>query len=150
WDWSKIFAVIVSLALIAGIILSLLSWWEVCTRACAEGHKYRIYGMHFEFVGVLFFSFAAILWTLSFEDQRLLTPLKWLILSALGAESYFLYLQHFVIGKWCPMCLGIFACIALLGSVFAVDTFKRMRSQMMKGIGFEWVSALAVTIGFLV
>lgn len=149
--------VLISLAFAAGFVLSLLSWFEVCTSACAEGTKFRLLGVPFAPFGILFFTIASCLWVLSFRNHYLLTPLKLLITAALGAELHFLYLQKFIIGKWCPLCLGIFSCIATISVLFASDYLLRLmqavttktRSRIMKMTG-NGVGTLSILfIGFL-
>lgn len=149
---------LVGLALAAGLTLSILSWIDVCTSACAEGHKYKIFGLSFAFVGVLFFAAVSILWVVSAHREVLLTALKLMIAAALGAELHFLYVQKFIIGKWCPLCLGIFACIATLAIVFSVDYLARLvrvieqenRSEIMVYCANGVRALTALVVGFVV
>lgn len=151
-------ALLVSLALAAGLTLSILSWIDVCTSACAEGHQYKLFGLSFAFVGVLFFAAVSILWVVSAHREVLLAPLKLIIAAALGAELHFLSIQKFVIGKWCPLCLGIFACVALLAIIFSVDYLARLvrmieqknRSEIMIYCANGIRALTALVVGFVV
>lgn len=151
-------ALLVGLALATGLTLSLLSWIDLCTSACAEGHKYKMFGLSFAFVGVLFFAAVSILWVVSARREVLLTPFKLIIAAALGAELHFVYIQKFIIGKWCPLCLGIFACVATLAIVFLVDYIARLvrvieqenRSEIMVYCANGIRALTALMVGFVV
>lgn len=154
--WRQTLIALASIALAAGLSLSLLSLWEFCTTACAEGNKYRIFGIPFAWAGVGFFLSTSILWIFSFRFPQALTLFKCAVACGIGAESYFLYVQKYLIGKWCPICLGVFACIALLTAIVAVDYFKQLAitkgnrslfmQQVKNGIGFISLSLMTVLL----
>lgn len=110
---STAFFWLVLIALSVGVILSVLSALNICTQACASGHKYHLYGWSFEVVGLAFFFSVAFVHFLSIQYSiyRILVPC--MLAGAIGAEVMFIYAQKFIIGKWCPLCLGIAASIAL-------------------------------------
>lgn len=149
--WRRIFVTLISMGLAAGLGMSLISLWEICTSACAAGHKYRIFGIPFAPLGVAFFTFAGLGWLISFKRPEVLMPVKLMICAALGSELYFLYLQKFVIGQWCPVCLGIFAAVATLASVFGIDYLVRNRSESMRNFFNASLPSLgALVMGFVV
>jgi uncharacterized membrane protein len=135
--WQCCVTALTAMAFVAGLGMSLLSLWEMCTSACAAGLQYRIFGMHFAPIGIAFFALAGLAWLMSLKE-----PLHLFTAAALGAETYFVYLQKFVIGQWCPLCLGIFACVATLAVIFSVDTLKN-RSETMRNLG-------ALILGFFI
>jgi hypothetical protein len=40
---------------LAALVLSIISWLEICSIECTEVHFYRYFGMKFEYMGLLFF-----------------------------------------------------------------------------------------------
>lgn len=46
---------ITAFSLLAGLILSIVSWLRLCSGACAESHNWRFFGGTFENLGLLFF-----------------------------------------------------------------------------------------------
>jgi len=116
--------------LAVGLVLSLLSAWEICTSSCAEGHKYRLYGMHFETVGIAFFIAANLIFWGSYKVPILRGLVKLMTASAVGAELYFLYVQKYLIGTWCPICVSIAASIVLLAAVFSFEYFVTLKQLM--------------------
>src|SRR4051794_38778996 len=100
---------LISLALIASLILSVLSWLELCVEHCSANQDYRLFGLPFAMVGITFFTVLIALHFLSRRYQFMSRLVGWLIASALGAELMFIIIQKYTIGHWCPVCLGIAA-----------------------------------------
>jgi disulfide bond formation protein DsbB len=141
----------VGVLLILGIVLSIMSAYHLCTSACAEGHKYRIYGLHFETVGIIFFSVAIITYFLSLQWSLFETLLKLMIAGAIGAELRFLYVQKYMIGSWCPLCVTIAATIAVIGLILAIQSiYQDRRNIAMKTIKNSIASLTMGIIGFAV
>jgi len=128
--------VIVSIALAAGMLLTIISWLQLCSVECSEGHKYRLFGFQFEVVGAIFFITAGIVHFMSRHNSQLIFLTSLMIAGALGAELEFILMQKYKIGVWCPVCLGIASTIAIaalaLGIEYAFD-FKRVLKQGDKG-----------------
>lgn len=100
-------------ALSIGVTLSMLSALNICTQACAAGHKYRLYGWSFETVGLAFLFSVAMMLFLSLQYPIFKVFVACMLAGAIGAEAMFIYAQKFIIGKWCPLCLGIATSIVL-------------------------------------
>ena len=47
---------VIGSGLFIGLLLTILSWINACTEACAEGHSYRLFGMPFEWTGLMYFA----------------------------------------------------------------------------------------------
>ena len=101
------------LALIAGFILTIVSFIRLCSSQCVGTHDYRIWGFHFETIGMIFFPFLLLSHVLAFRHAffGLLTAL--FLSAALGSELVFIGVQKFMIGSWCPVCLSIAATVGL-------------------------------------
>lgn len=156
--WRRVFDALVGVLLLTALVLSGLSWWEVCTTACAEGHKYRFFGFHFEQAGIAFFSMALLVYAASFYSQAMGWLLRIMIFGMIGAEIWFLYIQRYVIGNWCPLCLAIAACITTIGVIFFVQFWRDIRRAIQAQnrsliMGYVWRglgSISALVIGFIV
>lgn len=133
-----------SLAIFAGIILTAVSWLKLCSTTCNDAHNYRLFGMPFEFLGAAFFACVTFCHFGSLKWPSLSRWMPLLIASGLGAEAYFIAVQKFQIGSWCPVCLSIAASIALLGlSYFGLN--KSQGENM-----FNWKSFTSLCGIFLV
>ncbi len=144
-------------ALFAAFILSIVSWLRLCSQACLESHNYRLYGFTFEEVGLLFFPVLLVTHLFSRRFAVLHHLLGLMLCGALGAELMFIYLQKYVIGAWCPLCLSIAAALAVAGFTYFyvyISNFKMLLQQRDRGImshifkGFTGTFALAA--GFII
>ncbi len=104
-------AAIISLAICAGLVLSVLSALNVCTEACHEAAKFKIFDLDLGLFGILFF--CALIFAFALRRQLPLGEVlcSLFVFSAAGAEAHFIWLQKYVIGHWCPLCLGIAASV---------------------------------------
>jgi len=143
--------VLAGLALAAGLILTYISGTELCTIACTEGHKYRLYGFRFELFGYLFFIPALALHLLQRRWTVLYLPTALLVASALGAELWFTYTQKFIIGQWCPVCLVIAAAVAVAAAAYLADFLTKEKNEaIMKTLWKGSPSLAALIIGFMI
>lgn len=147
------FNIIATLALAAGFILTLLSIFEVCTSSCVEGHKYRLFHLSFEEFGLLFFVPTLISFLLSKRSRFFAWATGLMLAGALGGELYFLYVQKYLIGSWCPICLGIATSLFIAASSYAAEKFislKNNEQQTKRGIVMKSAtfSLLTAIVGF--
>lgn len=142
-----------TLLLLAGLTLTFMSWFGICTTACAEGHNYRLFGFTFEVVGVAFFTTTVVIHLLSYKKRALATLSTLLIASGLGAEGWFLYVQKFLIGSLCPLCVTIALTLAataiVYGLMYGKEWFETIkRGEIMKTVKVAFPSMAALVIGF--
>ena len=98
-----------------GLALSIISATDLCNfGGCNETHLYRLLGLSFPAVGVVFFVLAGILTALTRKFLTAEFYLNLLLAGAGGAEVNMILLQKNVIKAWCPVCLAIAALIYLL------------------------------------
>jgi protein-disulfide isomerase len=148
---------LVSLALIAGLILSVLSWLEICVEHCSANQEYHLFGLPFAFVGISFFVVLNALHLLSWRYQSLSTLVGWMIAAALGSELMFIAIQKYQIGHWCPVCLSIAASVAVAALVLVTGYLSRLkatiqhhnRGEVMKQIKQSFSYLSFVIVGFL-
>lgn len=155
---SKILYILTGIGIFAGFILTLLSWTGACNEACTEGHSYRIFGLHFEWIGFVYFCFLIVTFALS-KGSPLFSLLTSLLLAGgIGAEVMFILIQKYTIGVWCPICLGIAASVCFAALAWSADTllgFKTMisqgkRSSIMQNLMRSLTTFTAFFLGFLI
>lgn len=147
----------VTLCLATGLGLSIFSL-SGCTNACAETHRYTLFGMPLAISGFLFFSLASVMWLYTLLHPQAFTYLALLFSAALGAEGFFLYIQYAWIGKWCPVCLSIFMCVSFLWFFFMLSLLDRpasssnplIRRLTMTSFRTLFTSSWAILLGFLI
>lgn len=115
---------VVTLALVAGLILSVLSWMELCVEHCSANRGYNLLGMPFAVFGLGFF-IALTGIHLASRFWPVLTPLVgWMVAGAFGSEIMFIAIQKYRIGHWCPVCLSIAFCVLVAAVALAVPFAK--------------------------
>jgi protein-disulfide isomerase len=149
---------LICLALIAGLVFSILSWLEICVEHCSANQDYRLFGLPFAIVGMTFFSLLIALHFLSQRYLFLLRLVGWVIASALGAEVMFIIVQKYQIGHWCPVCLSIATSVAFAALVLLTGYLKNFqvtmqhhnnRGDMMHIIKQGLTSLSFLVLGFL-
>jgi len=118
--------------LATALVLSVFLAVGLCTEACKATYAWTIFGMKFPFFGIGFFILCLVLFHLrSRPAVRVLFPA--VIAGACGAEVMFLYVQHSVIKRWCPMCLAVALCVGVAGialaSGYVADARKHFGSE---------------------
>jgi hypothetical protein len=146
---------IITLSLIAGFILSILSWFELCVEHCSANQEYRLFGLPFAFVGMMFFVVTLIVHFFSKRFPNLSSLTSWLLATALGSEILFILIQKYDIGHWCPVCLSIAACVGIAYLTQAFSYFKTFYLAIQKGeimsvIKQSLASLSFIVLGFLV
>lgn len=125
---ARVTSVVLWLAATAGMGLSVASLLKIC-NACSETGRFSIFGMNFGWFGVAFFGVMMVAIAL----RNRFIPARWaglfLVFSAAGAEARFIWIQKYVIGQWCPVCLGIAATVAIAGIAVLFDIVRQSSSQ---------------------
>lgn len=129
-DWIFIFS---SLAILSGLTLSVISWLKLCTEQCAATHHYRIFGIQFETIGLLFFPVLTVFHFFSrkYDACRLIAGI--LLATALGAELMFIDVQKREIGHWCPVCLGIAGCVTAAAIGYGLNYLMNLKTTIKEG-----------------
>ncbi|MCB1213183.1 MAG: thioredoxin domain-containing protein [Chlamydiia bacterium] len=144
-SWSFYLNLFIGLCLCAGLTLSILSLMEICTTACAEGHKYRLYGFKFEPLGIAFFLGLLGIYAAQFYSEKFRYLLSIALFGGLGAEIKFILVQKYVIKQWCPVCLSIAAAmfLATIGSIALLPNWTQY-SEERKSPMKEYLRILVV------
>ena len=154
-DWLFLGA---SIAILAGLVLSIISWLEICTIECTEVHFYRYFGMKFEYMGLLFFVPLLIIHVMSRWNPGLSTYAGLMLAGAVGSEIYFIMVQKFQIGSWCPVCLSIATCVGIAAFCYLMKYLNEFityykqgqRREFMKTIWKGFAGSSMLVLGFLV
>lgn len=149
---------IVAISILAGLILSIVSWMDACTEACSAAHQYRFFGLRFEWLGVTIFLTAGLLHFYAKTKPYLTRLVGLMMIGALGSEVVFIGIQKYVIGSWCPLCLSIASTIGIIVLVYVVNYIKNLYQYMhqkqkgliMKQLFKSLISMSVFTLGFLI
>lgn len=140
---------VIGSGLFIGLLLTILSWINACTEACAEGHSYRLFGMPFEWTGLMYFAVLIPSFFLS-RTKPLFNILTSLMLACgMGAELMFILVQKYTIGSWCPICLGIATSLGIAWMVWASENLLKLKTSVHTGIRSDLMSSLKRIFGSL-
>jgi len=109
---------LIGLLFLVGLGLTIISWTNLCSTACAEVHFYKYFGWDFEVLGIIYFVAAIILHFFSAKINWLAYIVGLMVAGGIGSEVNFILVQKYVIGQWCPVCLTIAGVIGVLGILF--------------------------------
>lgn len=131
--WKKIRLSLTGLGIVSGFVLTILSLANFCKEGCFKGHAFKLLNLPFEWVGIAYFLLLFISYTLSFRYSifSLITGL--FLAVGVGSEIMFILIQQYVIGRWCPLCLGIAASIFISASAWAIDYFFELQKTIIVG-----------------
>lgn len=157
-DFSCWMYIIALVALIVGLALTVISWLEICTEACAEVHNYRFYEYPFELLGFIFFAVMILMHIFSWKYAFLGTLTALALAASVGSELNFIRVQKYVIGQWCPVCLNIALFVGIAAFAYFVDGLRQTfidAKKMNQGVFKMFIkravpSAIMVVIGFLI
>lgn len=134
-----------ALAILAGMILTVVSALKLCTSACTEAHNYRLFHMPFEIWGATYFVALALCHYFARTEALARKFSEILIAGGLGAELFFIAFQKYQIGTWCPTCLSIAASIGVLALSYL---FWDKREGYMRGWLQVGLLIAVMTLGF--
>ncbi len=142
---NRITTSLVGLALFAGLVLSVMYSFDVCTEACSEAATYTIFGFNFSLFGIIFFStaFLPLIARKRFPAAHIF--LVFFMFCSAGAELHFIWLQKFEIGKWCPICLSIATAVYCGCAVLSYETLRR--GTMKATLKRLTIMLVAMTVG---
>lgn len=136
--------------LVAGFILSIMSWLHICVEHCSATKDYRLFNIPLAFVGIIFFSLLILFHSLSRQSNKYSLLVAWMIASGLGAEIMLIAIQKYQIGHWCPVCLSIalslsIAALGIFGNKLYSLSQQKNRGQMMMN---HFKKAMATSTSF--
>jgi len=148
---------LVAIALVAGLILSMMSWLEICVEHCSANQDYRFLGFPFAHIGLIFFISGLLIHFFSIKYSWLSQLLSYMTALALGSEIVLIGIQKNEIGHWCPICISIAVTIGIIGLILTIDYFKNLsnifnlnpRGQIMDVIKKGFTSLSLAVLGFI-
>lgn len=119
--WRRLISIVLWLALSTGLIVSIFSVMEeMClATACRDTASFTFFGVNLGWFGIAYFILVLILLWLCNSDYRLEWALSAMIFAGIGAELRLLWIQKYVIGSWCPLCVTI-SCALLAAAMSLV------------------------------
>lgn len=113
---------------------SVFSALNICTgSSCDAAHSYRLFGIQFAAVGIPIFLLLAGAQAFREKVVGAADLFDAILFGCSGAEIWFLYIQKYQIGHWCPVCVVIAVAVFFLSSIrIGERMFIRKEASMGK------------------
>lgn len=141
-------SILLWLALSTGWLVSTFSVIEeMCmVSACRDTAGFTIFGLNMGWFGIAYFSLILIVQWLRKKDCRLDWVFSALLFSGIGAELHLLWIQKYVIGGWCPLCVTICCAIFVAAILLVVEKVQGRGSSHVRGKSILGWMAFVVTM----
>jgi len=113
--------------------------------ACSDAASFTLFGLGLGPFGIAYFSSLLLLLWLRTKVDVLNYLLAALVFSGIGAELRLLWIQKFIIGSWCPLCVSI--CVALFCAALLLLIEKIRSKEAGQGRGTSlliWMALISV------
>jgi uncharacterized membrane protein len=117
--------ILVTGTLSVGLVLSFLSGLGICSDLCSEAAAYTLFGQDFGWFGSGFFAVLLGMLLLRRRLPRADAVLLSGVSAAAGAELRLIWMQKYVIGAWCPLCLGVATVVIIAFCVLVHEALVR-------------------------
>jgi hypothetical protein len=94
---------------------------------------YRFFGIPLPPFGVGYFALCGLAFLGSTRSEYAGFAVSLLLSAALGSEFVLVWIQRFVIGKWCPRCVGIALCVVAACALVARARLQGIAQQIRSG-----------------
>ena len=149
-DKRQTLSILLWLAVSTGWLVSTFSViQEMCmVTACRDTAGFTIFGLNMGWFGIAYFSLILIVLWLRKRDYRLEWALAALLFGGIGAELRLLWIQKYIIGGWCPLCVTI--CCALFVAVILLVVEKIREAGPAPGREKSFFGWLAMSLAISV
>lgn len=145
----RLVSILLWLAVSTGWLVSIFSVIEeMClATACRDTAGYTIFGVTMGWIGVAYFSLILIfLWL-----RNMVYWLDWvlaaLVFAGIGAELRLLWIQKYVIGGWCPLCITICSALFIAAMILVIEKIQVTGSGEGRGKSLlRWMAFMVTMI----
>lgn len=95
---------------------------EMClATACRDTASFTFFGVGIGWIGIAYFSLMLLVLWLRQKKRVLGIVLTALVFSGVGAELRLLWIQKYIIGSWCPLCVTISCALFCAALVLSIE-----------------------------
>jgi hypothetical protein len=133
--YSRTLTVLLWLAVSTGLAVSIFSLInELClATACSDAASFTFFGVGMAWLGIAYFSFILLVLWLRQKFHSLDWVLTALLFSGVGAEFRLLWIQKYIIGSWCPLCVTICCALFIASIVLLIGKVHEPKSEEGSG-----------------
>lgn len=143
-------SILLWLAVLTGWLVSIFSVIEeMClATACSDAASFTIFGFNMGFFGIAYFSLILLLVWLRKKVELAGWALTAAVFAGIGSEFRLLWIQKYIIGSWCPLCVTI--CCALFAAATLLTIEKVREPGTNNFIGWLALSLTMIAAGLAI
>ncbi len=137
------------LAIAIGWLVSTFSvLQEMClTTACRDTAGFTVLGINMGWFGIIYFTLLLLILWQRKRHIRLNWALAAMVFTGVGAELRLLWIQKYVIGGWCPLCVSICCALFCAAILLLLEKIRGDEPDITdKKNLLRWVVLMAVMI----
>ncbi|MEI6703951.1 MAG: vitamin K epoxide reductase family protein [Deltaproteobacteria bacterium] len=150
--YRRILSILLWIALSTGLAVSIFTVVEeLClATACRDTASFTFFGLNMGWFGIAYFSFILILLWRRKSFYCLDWVLDAMIFSGIGAEFRLLWIQKYVIGSWCPLCVTICCSLFIAAVLLVIEKFQGAGSRGEKLPGWTVFVLIMIATGLAI
>lgn len=131
---SRTLSILLWLALTTGWLVSIFSVIEeMClATACSDAAIFTFFGVGMGLFGIAYFSLILLVLWLRPRSNLLNWVLAAQVYSGIGAEFRLLWIQKYIIGGWCPLCVTICCTLFFAAALLMIESAGDARSAEVR------------------
>jgi hypothetical protein len=139
-------SILLWIAVSAGWLVSIFSVIEeMClATACRDTAGFTIFGFNMGWFGIAYFSLILALLWLRNRVYVLVWAFAAMVFTGIGAELRLLWIQKYVIGGWCPLCVTICCSLFIAALLLLIEKIKE--AGLMQGRGKNLLGWMAFVV----
>lgn len=107
---------------------------EMClATACRDTAAFTVFGFNMGWFGIGNFSLILLLLRLRRKSIRVDLLLSALVFAGVGAEFRLLWIQKYIIGAWCPLCVTICCALFIAAGVLVCEKVRSESGKRLAG-----------------
>ncbi|MEI7817732.1 MAG: vitamin K epoxide reductase family protein, partial [Desulfuromonadales bacterium] len=120
---------------------------EMClATACSDATSFAIFGFGMGWFGIAYFIILLMLLWLRNRISLFNLVFAATVFSGIGAELRLLWIQKYIIGSWCPLCVTICCALFITGILLFTEKIQGAKSVSCEGKNLRWWMALVVVM----
>lgn len=148
--YHRIVSIMLWLAVVTGWLVSIFSViQEMCmVSACRDTAAFTIFGINMGWFGIAYFCVLLIVLWQRKKYPRLDWMFSAMVFAGVGAEFRLLWIQKYIIGGWCPLCVTICCALFVTAALLAIDRLCSRRAGLRNEKSLPgWILLMLVMMG---
>ncbi|NTW98759.1 MAG: vitamin K epoxide reductase family protein [Geobacteraceae bacterium] len=147
--YRRALSILLWLALITGWLVSIFSVIEeLClATACSDAASFTFFGAGMGWFGIAYFCLILLFLWLRPRNTVLNWAFAATVFSGIGAELRLLWIQKYIIGGWCPLCVTICCALFFAAALLLIEKVQDARTgeERLKGL-LGWIALMTAMI----